>query len=424
MVPRLNQVKEVEKIYFCFPKLDDKSLGKDLNTLSDWNKLEMITDYNYALNLCSKEELIVVIDDVAMGETGTQLAKQGWKVVGGKQITDKIEVDRQFATDLMSRVMDVPESASFQSWERAIEFVKNNEPEERLVFKPNDADVPKEYTFVSKNVSDMVDAMKQFKSEWKWKEDFQIQRFIKGVEVDFSAYFNGTDFLPNSMMIYFENKPLMNDDVGPATGGSIAVQFAHSLEGPFFNILNKLKPMLSKAGYKGQLAVNSMVCEKCQKPYFLEFCGRFGYPSLPLDITLLESKGKNMHDLLSALANGETPDLFPTDKISAIVAVSVPPFPGKEGAGVLKGQPVSWDRKYDPYFFPSFIMAEKGQMTLAGLSGEVLYVTSESSSLDGATSMLYDTYMPSLKLKSKMYRTDCGKSAKERMRKLKEMKLL
>ncbi len=424
IVPRLNEISEVEKIYFCYPKLDDKSLGKDLNTISDYSKLEMITDYNYALNQSTKEELIIFIDDVSMGETGTQLTKQGYKVIGGRQITDKIEVDRQFATDLMSRIMKVPESASFTSWDRAIEFVKNNEPEDRLVFKPNDADVPKEYTYVSKDIEDMVSAMKQFKEEWKWKEDFQIQRFVKGIEVDFSAYFNGKDFLPDSMMIYFENKPFMNEDIGPATGGSIAVEFAKSIEGEFGDILNKLKPLLAKAGYKGQLAVNCIVSEEDHKPYFLEFCGRVGYPSFPIDILLVEAKGHTLHELFKALANEETPSLFAKDRMSAIVAVSVPPFPSKSGAEVLKGQPMDWDRKYNDYFFPSFIMAKDRQIVLSGTSGECMYVTCEDRTLDGAVSMLYDTYMPTLKLKNKMYRTDLGVSAKKRIKTLHEWGLI
>ncbi len=72
----------------------------------------------------------------------------------------------------------------------------------------------------------------------------------------------------------------------------------------------------------------------------------------------------------------------------------------------------------------SFIMAEKSKMVLSGNSGEVLYVTCEDSTLDGAVSMLYDTYMPTLKLKNKMFRSDLGKSARERIKKLKEWKLI
>ncbi len=423
MVPRLGKSDSVEKIYFCPLDTQMRSLGKDMNKYPDWEKLEIVYDYNKVINLHKPSELIVVIDDAGAGETGKHLEDLGYKVIGGKPITDKLEEDRQFATDLMKRVMDVPESVSFQNWQRAMEFVKTNEPETRLVFKPNDHEVPKEYTYVAKDVADMVDALHKFKAEWKWKEDFQIQKFIKGTEVDFNAYFNGKDYLTNSMMIYFENKPFMSGDIGPATGGAIAVQFAKPLEGIFADILNKLKPMLVKEKYKGQLAVNCIVSDEDKKPYFLEFCGRFGYPSLPLDITLLEKNGHTVDELFTALAEGEMRDLFPTDKIGVTVTVFFPPAPNPHKIEEADGEPMSWDLKWDRYFFPYFIKYDK-EMVLTGDSSWVAQVTCVDNTLDGATSMLYDTYMPTLKLKNQMFRNDLGSDAKKRIQKLREVKLI
>lgn len=427
LVPRLNKVKEVEKIYFQNVDTHYKTSGKGLAELDDWSKLEVITEYTKALNESSKEELVIVIDDVGAGQTGEFLRKQGYKVIGGTPFTDRIEEDRQFATDLMGKIMDVPPSTSFKDWSAAIQFVKSHDKEERLVFKPNDSEAGKEYTYVSKDVKDMVSKMEQFRSEWKYKEDFQIQEFIKGVEVDFSGYFNGTDYIENSMLIYFENKAFMDKDVGPATGGSIAVEFAYPPKGIFWDILQKLKPALQKAGYRGQLAINSMVSEKDHKPYFLEFCGRFGYPSLPIDVTLVEDNEKTFHQLLMAIANGEqNKNLFPTNKIAVTVSVFVPPAPTGEAymMEATGGQPISWDSKYDEYFFPYYVMGEKGKMVLCGTNTWVLNVTCADQTLDGAVSMLYDDYLPTLKLKSAMHRSDLGKSAKERIKKLREFKLI
>lgn len=390
-----------------------------------WEKLEVVTDYHKVLMENKPENLIVVIDDVGIGWTGKHISEEGYRVIGGKPITDRIEDDRQFATDLMKRVMRVPSSVSFTSWERAIEFVKNNDPETRLVFKPNDADVDKQYTYVGKNVADMVDALYKFKHEWKWKEDFQIQEFIKGTEVDFSAFFNGKEFLENSLIIYFENKPIGNDDVGIATGGSIATEFPYPPSGIFWQILNKLKPMLAKEGYHGQLAINCIVSDKDQKPYFLEFCGRFGYPSLPLDITLLEDAGHTLHELFTCVANGENKSLFPLDKIATTISVFVPPAPNpsEEDIKESKGEPINWDKKWDSYFYPYYIMYDKEQV-LAGVSSWVLQVTCADATLDGARAMLYDTYIPTLNLKNAQYRTDTGVDAKKRIAKLKEINLI
>lgn len=414
----------MEKVYFYCLK-DNKQLGKDMNQVPGWEKFEVVFDMGVVLNKIPKENLTIFIDDVGIGELATNLRRQGYKVVGGSPLTDRIEEDRQFATDLMSKVMDVPESVSFQSWDRAIEFVKTNEPEDRLVFKPNDSFAPKEYTYLGKNVKELVDMMKEFRAEWKWKEDFQIQRFIKGTEVDFSGFFNGKDYIENSMMIYFENKPIMNDDVGPASGGAIAVEFARPLKGVFADILNKLKPALIKAGYIGQISCNSIVSDEDKKPYFLEFCGRFGYPSLPLDITLIEDNGKTFHQLCQAMANGESgKGIFPTDKIAVTLSIGVPPYPMGDGVEKTRGIPMVWDRKWDEYFFPYFPMYEKGKICMAGIAGDALNITCVDRVLDGAVSMLYDDYLPTLQLKHKMYRTDLGKDAKKRIKAVQEAKLL
>lgn len=428
LVPRLNESKEVEKIYFCNMDSHYKTSGKGLENLPDWSKIEVITEYTKALNESSKDELIVVIDDVGAGQTGTYLRSLGYKVIGGTVFTDRIEDDRQFATDLMSRVMDVPPSTSFTSFQTGMQFLKGQDKTMRFVFKPNDSEVPKEYTYVSKDIADMLSHMTEFKSEWKWKEDFQLQEVIKGAEVDFSGYFNGTDFIENSMLIYFENKAIGNDDVGPATGGAIAAEFAHGPDGPFWEVLQKLKPALKKVGYRGQLAINCIVSEQDHKPYFLEFCGRFGYPSLPIDVTLVEDGGKTVHDLFTALATDKNdPKLFPLGKMSVTTSVFVSPAPTAEAdqMAATAGTPISWDPKWGSYFFPYYVMYdEKDKMVLCGTSSWVLNVTCADATLDGAVAMLYDTYMPTLKLKNAMYRTDLGKDAKKRMKMLRDWKVL
>lgn len=427
LVPRLNREKEVEKIYFCNMDSHYKSTGKGMENIPDYDKLEVITEYTKALNECSKEELIIVIGDVGAGQTGTYLRKLGYKVIGGTIFTDKIEEDRQYATDLMSRIMNVPPSTSFDSFQAGMQFLQGQEKEVRFVFKPNDSEVPKEYTYVSKDISDIISKMKSFKTEWKWKESFQLQEVIPGVEVDFSAFFNGEEYIENSLIIYFENKPFMNDDVGPATGGSIAVEFAHKPEGIFWEILQKLKPALQKANYRGQISCNSIVSEKDHKPYFLEFCGRFGYPSLPLDITLVEDNGKSFHQLFKCLVNGEqNKNLFPLDKIATTISIFVPPAPTAEPYMMegTKGFPISWDRKWDSYFFPYYVMGEKDKMVLCGTNTWICQCTCADQTLQGAVQMMYETYMSTFKLKHAMWRTDCGVDAKKRISKLKEWKVI
>ena len=424
LVPRLNQESEIEKIYFNTLDTNMKCVGKGMENVKDWEKLELVADYNTVINKHKPSELVVFIDDVGRGETGKHLRSLGYKVIGGSPFTDKIEEERQFATDLMKRIMDVPESTSFKNWEEGIRFVKNFEPDERLIFKPNDSEAPKEYTYLAKDVDDLVEAMQSFKSEWKWKEDFQIQKFVKGTEVDFSAYFNGTEYITNSLIIYFENKPIMPGDIGPATGGAIAVEFCRKPDETFWPILQKLKPALQKAGYMGQISLNCIVSDEDHKPYFLEFCGRVGYPSFPLDITLLEENKKSIWQLFKVIIAGkDDPSLFPTDQIASTVSVYSIPISSHKAWADMIGEPVDWDIKYDRYFFPYFIMFDK-KMVLTGVAPDVMQVTSVGSTLAGTIETLYDKYMSTLRLKDKIYRNDLGDSAKERIQKLRDYKIL
>lgn len=428
LVPRLCAVKEVEKVYFWHMDSHYKSAGKDMENCPGWEKFQLIADWLQALRESNKEELVIVIGDVGLGETGDYLRKMGYKVIGGSRFGDRAEDDRTYATSLMSKIMKVPESTDFSSFQEGIGFLKAKDKSEEYVFKPNSADVPKEYTFKGKDIPTLIAAMKEFKTEWKWKESFQIQKVVKGVECDFNCYFNGEQFIENSFIVYFEEKGMMDGNSGPATGGSVAVEFVRPAKGELWETLIKLTPYLKKVGYKGQLAINSIVSEEDHHPYFLEFCVREGFPSFPLEITLLEDNGKSVHDLFMAMINNENPkNLFPTDKIAVTVSVFVPPAPTAESYMMegTKGQIISWDKKWDSYFFPYYVQWNESKgMVLAGVSSWVLQTTCVDSTLDGASQMLYDTYMKTLQLKNAMFRSDLKVDAKKRISKLKEWGLI
>ncbi len=422
-VPRLAKSAHAKKIYYCNLDPAQKTDGKSLWNMEGWEKLVIVTDPYEVINQTPTNDLVIIVDDVGIGAQADNLRKQGYKVVGGSEFMDKLENERQFATEFMQKYMKVPESTVFDSFSAGISWLKQQPREERFVFKPNDTDVPKEYTYVSKDVADMIQAMEEFKSKWEWEENFQLQRFIKGVEVDFNAYFNGTDYLPGSFILYFENKPLMNDDIGPATGGSIAVEFPYKMDGKLYSILDNLAGKMKEVGYRGQIAINSIISEEDHEPYFLEFTSRFGYPSLPMEVTLVEDNNKNFADLIDAMANGTTPKLFPENVIAGVVSVEAGM---SSGEGATKGVEMSWSSQYDRYFFPYGVMYGKGRKyELTGKQGNhAVDVTCSTDNLSGVVEMIYDNYMPTLKLKDKMYRTDLGKSAKDRMKKLHEWGLI
>lgn len=425
MVPRLSKATDTEVVYYwCRDNAKMEKVGKGIEKLPGWEKFKKVKDFGEILQNNKKDDLIIIFDDTGMGATADYLRKDGWKVVSGGELAEKMEGDRWWSIQMMKKVMKVPDTIYYDTFEEGISFLKTRQKDERFVFKPQDPDVPKDKTHVGKNVSDLIDAMNNFKDSWDWNDGFVLQSFIEGIEGDMSAYFVNGEFIPNSMNWYFENKPSMNDDKGAATGGEIAASFFRPLTGKAKEIFDKLKPMLTKYNYNGQLAINCMFSKEDHEPYFLELTPRFGYPSLEIEITLEEDSGHTFAELIKMLAGVSKPhSIFPTNKMGVVVTASTPPYPIDHNPEVLvSGMPVSWDKKWDSYMFPWYLMADaKGKgYALSGYSGHALSVTCVGENLSSAIEMVYSEYMPTIKLQNLQYRTDLGKSAKERIKVLNE----
>lgn len=426
MVPSLGKRTEVQKIFFCVLNRKLNLVGKDLNMLPAYARMEVICDPWPIIKKFKPADLLIVCDDITLGPMCDHLQAEGYTVIGSSTLTDRLEDERQFATDVFSRIMSVPDSTEFHTFTDGFKWLKMKEKTERFVFKPNDSLVPKELTYVSKDIPDLLGAMETFKVDWKWTEDFQLQQFIDGYLVDFGGWFNGKDWVKDSHYIYFEQKPFLSGNFGPATGGEHAVVIYRKNEGVFYDIMKKLTPVLQKSGYRGQISINSMVSKDDKKPYFLELTPRFGYPSFPMDITSLEESGHTVHDLFTAIAEQKDPPLFTLTKPHVTLALSTPPYPHSKDAEEVKGLPLSWDKKWDLYFYPMDVMYDqkKQKMVLTGQDGLAAYVTCCDETLDGAISMVYDNYVPTFKIKNLQCRDDLGRDQKKNIKGLHELGLI
>lgn len=424
-IPRLQKAADTEKVYWYDQDMSQGKLAKGMENYPGWEKLEITTDPMKIISKIDKKNLIIIFDDNGFGGMADHLRKDGYMVVGGSELADKMEADRWWGIQLAKKIMDIPETYYYETFDEGINFLKTRDKEEKWVFKPQDPDTPKDKTYVGKDVPELIETMKIFKEEWAWKEGFVLQAFVKGIMSSFNCYFDGKDWLKGSFAWYLENKPFMTGDNGPATGGEMAVQIWRENKGPYFEMLDKLKPMLQKYDYHGQIDINAIFSEKDHKPYFLEWTPRFGYPGMDLETTALEENGHTFADLIKQLAMGGEEELFPHDKVAVTLSVSIPPYPSHEGANVSCGIPVKWSNKWDKYFFPTNVMYDKKHgMVMAGIPTSAVTITCADSTLKGAVAMVYDTYLPTLELKDVMYRTDLGEDAGERLKKLKEWEAL
>lgn len=425
MPPRLAKATDTEKVYFwCRDNAKMEKMGKGMENLPGWEKFERVKDYAQVLKNVPKEELIIIFDDTGMGFLADHLRKDGYKVVAGGELAEKMEGDRWWCIQMMQKIMNVSETYYYGTFEEGLAFLKTREKSEKWCFKPQDPDVPKDKTHVGRDIADLTDAMNNFKENWEWDEGFVLQAFVDGYEGDMSAYFVNGEYLPNSLNWYFENKAFEVGDKGPATGGEIAVSFFRPMQGKALEIFEKLKPMLTKFNYNGQLAINCIFSKEDHEPYFLELTPRFGYPSLEIEITLEEDSGHTFAELIKMLAGVTKPQsMFPTNKIGTVLTASTPPYPIDQAAETLvAGMPISWDKKWDSYIFPWYLMFDekKKGYALSGYSGHALSVTCVGETLSSAIEMTYNDYMPSVKLQNLQYRTDLGESAKQRIKILKE----
>ncbi|MFH1521162.1 MAG: phosphoribosylglycinamide synthetase C domain-containing protein [Candidatus Micrarchaeota archaeon] len=163
---------------------------------------------------------LVVFDDFGFGEDAEKLRKAGKAVVGGSIYTDKLEMDREFGQVEMKSVgISIIPQWNFDNFDSAVEFIIKNP--DRYVLKPSGlAQNEKELLFVGQEEDgkDIVEMLERYKKNWsKQIKQFQIQKYISGVEVAVGAFFNGEDFI-YPINVNFEHKRMFPGDIGPSTG--------------------------------------------------------------------------------------------------------------------------------------------------------------------------------------------------------------
>ncbi len=205
---------------------------------------------------------VIVFDDIEFGPDAEKLRKAGKLVVGGSVYTDKLEMDRQFGqAELKKFGVNILPYWTFKSYDEAIEFIKKNP--EKYVFKPhgNTPSGGKGLLFISleDDGKDLLAMLQQNKEMLEKKApEFQLQKYISGVEVAVGAFFNGKDFL-YPINVNFEHKKMFPGDIGPLTGEMGTLMFWSAPNKLFNETLGKMKTEIAKSGYVGYIDINCIV---------------------------------------------------------------------------------------------------------------------------------------------------------------------
>ncbi|MEM4348333.1 MAG: phosphoribosylglycinamide synthetase C domain-containing protein [Candidatus Anstonellaceae archaeon] len=351
---------------------------------------------------------VIVFDDVGFGKEADELRKEGKLVVGGSAYTDKLELDRQFGQkELESVGISIIPQWIFNSFDDAIEFIKSNP--DRYVLKPSGlAQNEKELLFVGQedDGKDILEMLNRYKKVWSKKiKEFQLQKYISGVEVAVGAFFNGKEFA-SPVNVNFEHKRMFPGDIGPSTG-EMGTSMFFVQNSPLFNAtLGKMKEKLAQSGYVGYIDLNCIVNSRGIYP--LEFTSRFGYPHISI---MMEGVLSEWGQFLYGIAKGERPEFRTKRAFEVGVVIAVPPFPFRD--------PDAFKRYSEDasiiFKKPSFegihlgdVKLDEGDWKLAGNSGYALVVTGSGTTMEEARKVAYNR-VKNIIIPNLFYRTDIGK---------------
>lgn len=316
-------------------------------------------------NIKDYKEYYFVFDGNHNVKEGELLRKEGFKVWGGSEFTDKLENDREFGMKFAESCgLHSPDQQEFSGADEGIKFLEEHE-EEAYVFKPNAiSDNSKTYVPINeepcKANKEVREFIKAFESD-ECVSSYILQKVVKGVEVNVEGYFiNGECVFAHAN---FENKKSFQEDMGRATGCAFDVDFEIPLESELYKItVGKMADKLEEMEYTG-LADANVIIGDFNQVYFLEYCFRSGYNS-----------AVNFHKNLCNKSFLETC----ADMVDGIVDIKA-----RKGFGATitmftddfyTGLPIyiPEDIEKDVYLFDAY--EEDGMLKMAGSSNEILIV--------------------------------------------------
>ena len=281
---------------------------------------------------------IVLFESAVRGETQDALRRDGFQVIGGSALGDRLEAEREFGQQVLRGFgMRTAATHGFTGYDAAIDFLRRNGG--RYVLKFNGAVAPRTRNYIGEmnDAADMLGLLEMYRSHDSSSQppDFVLMRHVQGVEVGVGAYFNGEAFLTPAC-IDFEHKRFFPGDLGELTGemGTIvSYRDSHKL---FDASLAKVAPLLRDGGYCGYINLNMIVNEEGLWP--LEFTSRFGYPGFAICEALHE---ESWDAIFRRMLRKDGLRIATRPGFSAGVVLTVPPFPYSQGYEELsKGEPI------------------------------------------------------------------------------------
>ena len=352
---------------------------------------------------------IILFETASAGTTQDTLRRDGFNVIGGSALGDRLEQERGYAQQLLSDLgLKTAWTREFKTFDDAVSFVTKSPG--RYVFKLNGSNWPSTRNYVGQmdDGADMIALLVAARNNWNLGESpsFVLMQHVAGVEVGVGAFFNGENFLgpPN---LDWEHKRFFPGDLGELTGEMGTVVTYRGAQKLFDASLAHLAPLLRESGYVGYINLNTIVNRDGVWP--LELTCRFGYPGFPI-LDSLHSEGWD--SIFAALVARDRLTIKTMDGFSVGVVLTVPSFPYSDGYSELgRGTPVSFrntmtEEDRDSLHYGEVTLSN-GQLATAGMIGYVMVVTGLGTTVEEARDAAYDR-VQKVVIPNGRYRNDIG----------------
>ena len=363
-------------------------------------------------------DLIYMPDNTYYVDLLDQLRPRGFPIFAANAEAAKMELNRQHGQKLMKEHgIPIMESVAFHDYDAACAYVKKNP--EMIVSKPS-GDADKALSYVADNAGDMIYMLQR----WKTREDlraaarsegFILQEKKVGIEMAVGGWY-GPGGWSKWRYENWENKKLMNGDLGVATGemGTLSRPVLKSKLAE--KVLDPIEPHLKKIGYVGYIDNNCIIDDK-GRPWPMEWTMRDGWP---LRHNVMAQMKGDPADWMLDLLQGKDSIKFTDKEVCVSVVVAIPDFPyskltNKEVCGI----PVYGAADDREHIRPSEIMLGEAPTEIDGkvvtvpqwvTAGDYVYVaTGVGPTISAARRSVYAAVKKVKIPNSAFYRTDIGR---------------
>ncbi|HXI13841.1 MAG TPA: phosphoribosylglycinamide synthetase C domain-containing protein [Thermoanaerobaculia bacterium] len=389
------------RVYVDDPELRDIMSGMMVFTL-DWE-----ADLGWIRE--AEQNGIIIFEGNGWGAIQDRLRAEGYNVVGGSALGDRLESDRAYGQQLLRDVgLQTAETFEFHDFDEAIRFLRREGRRFVLKFSGSGFASTRNYVGEMTSGADMIALLETQRDRWRYSEEphFILMEHVSGVEVGVGAFFNGERFLEPANLDW-EHKRFFPGDLGELTGEMGTLATYRGAERIFEATLSRIAPILQSSGYCGYVNLNTIVNEDGIWP--LEFTCRFGYPGFAILDALHADR---WDEIFYKLVTRSATRIETHDGYAICVVLTVPPFPYRFGYEELsKGAPIVFademrDEDREQLHFSEVAMAG-GRLVTAGLIGYVMVATGRGETVREAQAAAYRrcrmVVIPNVR-----YRTDIG----------------